>query len=460
MAHSHNSTGLGELRAALDGRLILPGDAGYDSARTVFYGKFNHRRPDAIVRAATAADVARVVTLAYRAGMPLAVRGGGHSLAGHSLPEGGLLLDLAGLKALDIDRAGRTAWAEAGLTAGEYTTAVGAHGLATGFGDTATVGIGGLTLGGGIGFLARKHGLTIDNLLAAEVVTADGQSLRADAQSHPDLFWALRGGGGNFGVVTRFHYRLHPVEAVAGGMLILPATPETILGFIAAAGAAPDELTAIANITIAPPMPFLPAEAHGKPIIMALVCALGPDGQRLLAPLRALATPLADMLRLMPYPELFSLIPDEPGPPQEVARTLFLDDFHLGTARTVLDHLRAGSAPLAVAQLRVLGGAVARVPVEATAYAHRPRRIMAVLGAVYEDPADTPTHDAWASAFAAALSAGQPGAYVNFLGVDAPGHVRAAYPGPTWDRLRAIKARYDPDNVFRLNHNIPPAGAG
>jgi FAD/FMN-containing dehydrogenase len=446
-----------DLRADFDGRVTVPEDAGYDQARKLFYGKFD-RRPAAIVRPVDAGEVARVVGLAREAGLPLAVRSGGHSLAGHSVAEGGIVLDLSELTAVDIDPEARTAWAQAGLTAGAYTTAAGAYGLATGFGDTASVGIGGLTLGGGIGFLVRKHGLTIDNLLAAEVVTADGQILQVDDHSHPDLFWALRGGGGNFGVATRFRYRLAELPSIVGGMLLLPGSAEVIEGLMAAAEAAPEELSAIANIMVAPPMPFLPPQAHGKLIVMALLCYAGDAeaGQRALAPFRALAEPLADMVQPMPYAGLF-----EPAEDMEVveesARSLFLDAVDRATAETIVERLQTSTAMMAVAQLRVLGGAMARVPVEATAFAHRQRRIMAGVGAVYERAQDRPAQDAWADDFAAALRQGDPGVYVNFLSDEGPRRVREAYPGPTWDRLVEVKRRYDPDNLFRLNQNIPPA---
>jgi FAD/FMN-containing dehydrogenase len=446
-----------DLRADFDGRVTVPEDAGYDQARKLFYGKFD-RRPAAIVRPVDAGEVARVVGLAREAGLPLAVRSGGHSLAGHSVTEGGIVLDLSELTAVDIDPEARTAWAQTGLTAGAYTTAAGAYGLATGFGDTASVGIGGLTLGGGIGFLVRKHGLTIDNLLAAEVVTADGQILQVDDHSHPDLFWALRGGGGNFGVATRFRYRLAELPSIVGGMLLLPGSAEVIEGLMAAAEAAPEELSAIANIMVAPPMPFLPPQAHGKLIVMALLCYAGDAeaGQRALAPFRALAEPLADMVQPMPYAGLF-----EPAEDMEVveesARSLFLDAVDRATAETIVERLQTSTAMMAVAQLRVLGGAMARVPVEATAFAHRQRRIMAAVGAVYERAQDRPAQDAWADDFAAALRQGDPGVYVNFLSDEGPRRVREAYPGPTWDRLVEVKRRYDPDNLFRLNQNIPPA---
>src|SRR5688572_5756070 len=222
------------------------------------------------------------------------------------------------MKGLEIDVAGRTAWAETGLTAGEYTAAAGDHGLATGFGDTGSVGIGGITLGGGVGLLVRKHGLTIDDLLAAEVVTANGELAYADAENHRDLVWAIRGGGGNFGVATRLQFRLHPVETIVGGMLLLPATPEVIASFVAEAQAAPDELSATANIMPAPPMPFLPAEHEGRLVVMGLLAYAGDPGagERAVAPFRALAPPIADLVRPMRYPEMYELT-EGPGPDQE-----------------------------------------------------------------------------------------------------------------------------------------------
>ena len=259
---------IAELRALFNGRVIAPDDARYNQARTVFYGGID-RHPAAIVRVADAGDVSRLVSLTRETGTELAIRSGGHSSVGFGTTEGGIVLDLSSMKELQIDVRSRTAWAETGLTAGEYTSAVGAHGLATGFGDTGSVGIGGITLGGGVGYLVRKYGLTIDDLLATEVVTADGQLLHVDHNSHSDLFWAIRGGGGNFGVATRFQFRLHEVDSIVGGMLILPATADVIAKFMAEAEA-PDELSTIANVMGAPPMPFLPVEVHGKLIVMAM----------------------------------------------------------------------------------------------------------------------------------------------------------------------------------------------
>jgi FAD/FMN-containing dehydrogenase len=455
-----NPISIPQLRSVLNGRVITPDDAGYDEARTAFYGGFD-RRPALIVRVADATDVSRVVSLARESGLELAVKSGGHSVAGHSTTEGGIVLDLSEMKNLEIDVERRTAWAQTGLTAGEYTAATGAHGLATGFGDTGSVGIGGITLGGGVGYLVRKHGLTIDDLLAAEVVTADGELLRVDAERHPDLFWAIRGGGGNFGVVTRFKYRLHQVDTIVGGMLVLPATPEVIASFVAEADAAPEELSTIANVMTAPPMPFLPPEVHGELIIMALLCYAGPTdaGERAIAPFRALAEPIVDMVKPMPYPEIY---PPEEGDyhPVASARTMFVDTIDRPVAQTIMDHLQSSTAQMAAAQIRVLGGAMSRVPVEATAFAHRSSRIMVNVAALYERPDQASEYEPWVMRFAAALRQGGGGAYVGFLGEEGEGRVRAAYPGSTWERLTEIKGRYDPTNLFRLNQNVPPAVEG
>jgi FAD/FMN-containing dehydrogenase len=446
-----------ELHALFNGRVIAPDDPRYEQARKVFAGNID-RYPGAIVRVADAGDVSRLVTLAREYGFELAVRSGGHSGAGHSTTEGGIVLDLSGMKALQIDTDQKIAWAEAGLTAAEYTTQTVAHGLATGFGDTGSVGLGGITLGGGIGFLVRKYGLTIDSLLAAEVVTADGQLLYVDDKSHPDLFWAIRGGGGNFGVATRFKFQLHDVNMVLGGMLFLPAGPDTIASFIAEAESAPEELSTIANVMTAPPMPFLPEDVIGKPIIMAMMVYAGnpEEGEKVVAPFRALAAPFADMLRPMRYPEMY---PPEEGDyhPVAAARTMFLDRVDRSVAELILDRLQRSSGSVAVTQLRALGGAMARVPSDATAFAHRQSRIMANLAALYEKPEEKEVHEEWVAEFFSSLQQSDKGMYVNFVGDEGEASVRAAYPNGTWERLRKVKAKYDPDNLFRLNQNIPPA---
>lgn len=445
------------LRKMVKGRVILPGDPGYDENRILFYGGFDHH-PAAIVRVASAEDIAHVVSTVRGTGLELAVRSGGHSVAGHGLSDGGIVIDLRDMKALQINPETQTAWAETGLTAGEFTTAADAYSLATGFGDTGSVGIGGITLGGGIGFMVRKYGMTIDQLLAAEMVTADGQFRRVDAEHDPDLFWAIRGGGGNFGVATRFLFRLHEVGEVVGGMLFLPASPKILADFIAEAEAAPEELSTIATVMVAPPMPFVPPVAHGKLVIMAMMVCVGniEAGLRAVEPFRKLAPPVADMLRPMRYPEMFP--PDASDyHPTAVAHTMFMDRVDLAVAETICETIQSTGAPMHFAQLRVMGGAMARVPADATAYFHRQSRMMTNLAAFYKDPEDLEKQQSWVNSFAATLNQGDSGAYVNFLGDESEERIRAAYPGATWDRLRRIKARYDPDNLFRLNQNIPPA---
>ncbi len=482
VAPPHPSIPTEGLRAQVRGRVLAPTDPGYEDARAVFYGGFDHR-PAVIVRPTDADDVARVVSFARDGDHVLAVRSGGHSLAGHSAPEGGLVLDLRDLTRLEIDADNRTAWAETGLTAADYTAATAARGLATGFGDTGSVGIGGITLSGGIGFLVRKHGLTIDNLLAAEVVTADGRILQTDETSHPDLFWALRGGGGNFGVATRLRFRLHPIGEVVGGMLILPASPELLVRCMALAEDAPEELSAIVAVMPAPPAPLVPEEHHGRLVLVALLAYAGsaPDagstvagsaasagaaasGEAAVAPFRALAPPIVDTVRPMRLPDLYRVggedlggdDDDEEYHPTAVAHTMFMDAVDEGAAETIFAYLENADAPMRAAQLRVLGGAMARVPIDATAFAHRASRIMTNVAAFYDTPDERADRQAWVADFGTALRQSDSGAYAGFLADEGEARVRQAYPDPTWERLAAIKAVYDPTNLFRLNQNIPP----
>jgi FAD/FMN-containing dehydrogenase len=444
-----------KLRDQVRGRIIEPSDDSYEELRTVFYRGYD-RRPGLIVRPLDAADVAAVVTAAAVAGAPLAVRSGGHSVAGHGVCEGGVVIDLRDIREVAIDPASRVAVAGTGLTAGDYTTAAGGYGLATGFGDTGSVGIGGITLAGGIGLLVRKYGLTIDSLLAAEIVTADGSTLHVDAESHPDLFWALRGGGGNFGVVTAFRYRLHQVDWVVGGLLAFPATVGLVLDLVAAAAEASDELSAIINVMKAPPLPFVPVEYHGKPVVAFMFVHAGDvdAGQHLADRLRSLAPPIIDMARPMRYPEFFAMEAGPPSVEHEVSHTTFLDVVDDRLVAGILEQVGTSTAPMVVAQLRVLGGAMARVAEDATAFAHRDRKYMTTVGAAYDDPAETETHEDWIRRFAGILATDRPGVYSGLLGRDGADRIRDAYPGPTWDRLAAVKRRYDPHNLFRLNHNI------
>ncbi|MBV8710489.1 MAG: FAD-binding oxidoreductase [Solirubrobacterales bacterium] len=449
---------IADLRAALLGRVIAPEDPDYESARLVFNAAVD-RRPALVIRPADSADVSLVVSLARTDGVELAVRGGGHSQAGHGTSDGGLVLDMSNLRGLHIDPARRVAWAQAGLTAGQYTAEAARHGLATGFGDTGSVGIAGLTLGGGIGWLVRKHGLTIDDLLAAELVTADGERLHVDSERHPDLFWALRGGGGNFGVVTRLQYRLHEVDTILGGVLVLPAAPGILRSFVAAADAAPDDLSTIAILAPAPPLPFVPSEHHGRQaLIVRLLYAGDPAcGDQALAPLRALARPLADAITPMPYQQMYAA-DGSPGRVRMATRSMFLDDLDEHGEKAIFDRMQAQPSPMSATQIRVLGGAMARVPNAATAFGHRDRRIMLTFGAAYQDPGQAAIHEAWVTDSLVAMRPAAHGVHVSFIGNEGPARVHEAYPEDTYDRLAAIKRRYDPTNLFRVNQNIVPDG--
>ncbi len=451
------ATALNALSSGLDGRLIQPRDDGYDAMRAVMYGGFD-LHPRAIVRAKSAADIQTVVTVAAANGVELAVRSGGHSNAGHSSTDTGIVLDLRDLKAIEIDEANKTVWAETGVTAEELTKATTAKNLVVGFGDAGSVGIGGITLGGGVGYLSRKWGLTIDSLLAAEIVTADGKLLTVDATHEADLFWAVRGGGGNFGVAVRLKYKLNDLPAFTGGMLCLPATPETIAGFVAAATAAPDELSTICNVMPAPPMPFLPAEVHGKLVILGMLAYAGDDeaAQRALAPFRALATPYADFIKAGPYLSMYP--PEDPDyHPTAAGRNLFMNRIGLTEAQQIVDTLNASDATFRVTQIRVLGGAISRVPSEATAYAHRSAPIMVNVAAFYTTPEDQVKQTKWVDRYMDDLRQDEAGAYVNFLAAEAPERINAAYPAATLARLRQVKKQYDPRNLFKLNQNIVPA---
>ncbi len=447
---------INDLRDELEGEVVVPEDPAYDEARRVFFKGFD-RRPTAIARPTAAEEVARAVTQARESGLELAVRSGGHSRAGYGTTDGGLVIDLSGMKAIDIDADAKTVWVETGATAGEFTTATGEAGLVTGLGDAGSVGIGGITLAGGVGFLARKNGLTIDDLLAAEIVTADGEIVEASEDAEPDLFWAIRGGESNFGIATRFKLRLHEISEIVGGMMILPATPEVITGYIEAAQNAPEELSSIGNVLLAPPMPFIPEEVHGKPVLMGLYAYVGPvdQGESVIAPFRALGEPLADMVRPMRYPELYE------GPEQEAAfasgSNFFTDALDPAGVEAIFEELPKSSAMMKAVQLRVLGGAFGRVPNDATAFAHRDSGLFVNVAAMYADGGEKATHDAWTDGLANSLGKNGAGGYVGFMGEEDEETIRAAYPGATWDRLRDLKRRYDPDNLFRLNHNIPPA---
>jgi FAD/FMN-containing dehydrogenase len=447
---------LDELSAAVRGRVIGPGSDDYDTSRAVMFGGIDHR-PAAIVRVLDPADVVAVIRIARRRELPLSVRSGGHGATGAAVVEDGIVIDVRDLTAIELDVEGHTAWAGSGLTAVDFSKAAGEHGLAVGFGDTGSVGLGGITLGGGVGYLVRKFGLTIDSLLAAEIVTADGEIRLVDAAHEPDLYWAIRGGGGNFGVATRFRFRLHAVPVFSGGLLVLPATPETVALFISESEDAPEEVTTIANVMPCPPLPFVAKAHHGKLVIFALMAcaATDDDATRMLAPFRAIATPLGDMVHPIPYPEIYPP-EDDSYHPLAVSRNLFMDRFDLPIAKRIVEILEASDASMRVAQIRVLGGAAARVANESTAYAHRDRPIMVNVAAFYEGDHDRAARTAWVEEFAGWLSGGDPAAYVNFLMDEGEARIRASYPHGAYERLAAIKRRYDPENIFSACQNIAP----
>jgi FAD/FMN-containing dehydrogenase len=447
------------LGTALRGRVITPEHANYETLRQVAMYDFD-RLPRAIIRVANAADIAAVLNFARATDLPLAIRSGGHSTIGASGCDDGLVIDLRDLNAIDIDVAARTAWCGAGLTAGEVTRAVEQHQLIVGFGDSGTVGIGGLTLGGGLGYMLRKHGLTIDSLLAAELVLANGEIVVADAGHHAELFWALRGGGGNFGVVTRLKFQLQPLEHFTGGPLILPATPETIAAFAAASEAAPETLSTIGMVMPLPPMPFVPASMHGRIALVAMIAYAGDaeGAAAALAPFRAISVPIADLVQEAPYSSLYALDPPPEMRPAVAVRSRFLPRFGIEEAARLLDAIHASDAPMKMGQIRVLGGAFARVGAEDTAFAHRDSRYMATFLAMYGGGPDVAAaQERWASNAMASLRPGNSGAYVNFLSKEGEVGLAAAYPPKTLARLRQVKRAYDPENLFRLNQNITPA---
>lgn len=440
------------LAPLLGERLLAPPDTAAADSLVIFAP--DGRRPALVARPVDAGEVAAVVSAATETGLPFAVRGGGHSYARHGVAEGGLVLDLRLMGSVRVDAARRVGTAAGGATAGAYTVAAAEHGLATGFGDTGTVGVAGLTLGGGIGHLGRRDGLAIDNLLAAEVVLAGGDTVRASAEEHPELFWALRGGGGNFGVVTSLDFRLHETTVVTGGLLLFEPSAATVAALLAAAAQAPDEVSGMVNVMKAPPVPFLPPERHGTPVVMAVLCHSGrpEEADAALAPFRAAGTVLADLVRPQPYPEMFAT--GGQAGTQTAVRTGF--GFDEARAEAAIELVAQAPTSGAVVNLRPMGGAIGRVPAAATAFAHRQHGVMVLVGGL--DPAEAGpqrTRD-WVAEAAEGLGVAGPG-YVNFIAEAGPAAVRDAYPDATLRRLAEVKRTYDPGNLFRSNLNVDPA---
>ena len=457
------SEALDALGASLRGTLCLPGQPAYETARTIWNAMID-RRPAAVVRAAGAADVMRAVDFARTHELPLAVRGGGHNIAGNAVCDGGLLLDLTPMKSVRVDPVARTARVEPGVTLGEFDREAQAFALATPLGINSTTGVAGLTLGGGFGWLSRKHGLTVDNLLGADVVTADGKLVHASERSEPDLFWAIRGGGGNFGVATSFEFRLHPVgPEVFSGLIVHPFTnaKQLLAGYRKVAAAAPDDLTTWVVLRKAPPLPFLPPAVHGTEVVVLASCFVGDTerGARAIAPLRALGEPIADVMGPHPFAGWQTAFDPllTPG-----ARNYWKshDFVELNDAAIdlMLDAVRRLPGPECEIFIGHLGGAINRVGAKDTAYPHRDVNFVMNVHTRWSDPGQDRACIAWArQLFDAAAPHATGGVYVNFMPEDEAQRVRVGAYGPNYDRLANLKRRYDPANLFRLNQNVQPA---
>ncbi|MBV9357266.1 MAG: FAD-binding oxidoreductase [Chloroflexi bacterium] len=450
---------LAGLRSSAAGDVLLPDDPGYDAARRVFNHQVD-RRPALILRSGDTGDVVRGVDLARNYGLPLSVRGGGHSVAGTAVCDDGLMLDLSRLKGVDVDPVRGLAEAQPGLTLGELDAATAAFGLATPLGVVSMTGIAGLTLGGGLGWLNGRYGLACDNVRAAEVVTADGSVLTASPLEHADLYWAIRGGGGNFGVVTSFTYELHPVDVVlAGSLTYSPAmTREAMRFFQAFAGdpsSCPDELSLVGALGL---------DGDGQPVFSATACYCGdPDvGEGVLRPLRRFGPPIADTVELQPFTVLQAASDAGfPGGRYQYWKSSYLTNLTDAAIEVMLDFAARNPTPATSgASLQQMHGAASRVASDATAFAHRRPQYDFLILAQSADAALADANRAWARAFFEAMQPVlQESVYVNNLGEDGAERVRAAY-GSNYARLAEVKGRYDPDNLFRLNHNVRPAAAG
>jgi FAD/FMN-containing dehydrogenase len=441
------------LKDRLRGSLLRPGDAEYDTARAVWNGMID-RSPAMIVRPADTDDVITAVNLARESGLPLAVRGGGHNAAGLSVCDGGIVIDLSSMKAVAVDPSARTARVQGGATWGDFDAATAAHGLATTGGLISTTGVGGLTLGGGLGWLMREYGLACDNLRSVEVVTADGRLVTASATENADLFWGLRGGGGNFGVATSFEFRLHPVSEVLAGMIVHPVerAGEILRLYREVMATAPDGLTVFAPLMTTP---------EGAKVIALIVCYSGAiaEGEAAIERLRTFAPALADSVQPMAYVDLQRML-DEAFPHglQVYWRSHFLTGLPDAAIDAMLDRFAGATSPLTAVIVEPMGGAVGRVSNDATAFDQRDAVYNLAIVARWTEPPEADRHIAWARDLWEAMQPYASGVYVNYLGVgDGAERVRDAYGPAKYERLAALKATYDPGNLFRLNQNIVPS---
>ncbi|MGZ4460933.1 MAG: FAD-binding oxidoreductase [Nocardioidaceae bacterium] len=448
------------LRSQVTGAVITPASPEYEEARKV-YNFMIDRRSAAIVQCADAADVAAVVRQAAETGLELAVRGGAHSVPGFGTADGALVADLSGLSSVTVDPTSRTARVGGGVTWGGFNEAAGEHGLATTGGIISTTGVGGLTLGGGIGYLARGYGLSCDNLLSAEVVTADGRTVTASESEHPDLFWALRGGGGNFGVVTEFTFRMHPVTEIYGGPMFFELSdgPAILAYFNEFIKNAPREYGGFPAFQIAPPLPFVPENRVGEPFVAVVSCWTGStrDGEQILQGFRDVANPVAEFVGAMPYPALNSAFDAlVPRGLQHYWKAAFMDDLSPEAIATHMEHGPRVPTVNSTVHLYPINGACHDVAADATAFGHRDATYAVVIAGMWPDPADNEANTRWVRGYDAALAPhAQGGGYVNFASADDQPKVAANY-GANYPRLQEVKRRYDPGNLFHLNQNIQP----
>ena len=447
-------------KASLRGEILRSSDDGYDEARKVWNGMID-KRPALIFRCIGVADVISAVRFARDHELLVSVRGGGHNVAGSAVCDGGLVIDLSRMKGVHVDPFRRTARAQPGLTLGDLDHETQAFGFAVPAGIVSTTGIAGLTLGGGFGWLNRKYGLTCDNLLSADVVTADGQMVTASPEENVDLFWGIRGGGGNFGIVTSFEYQLHPVgPTVLAGLVVHPMTkaPEFLRFYRDFVADSPDELTAVPALRIAPPAPFLPEHVHGKPIVAVFVCYCGPveEGERVLRPLREFGSPLADVIAPKPF-VMYQAMLDPVQPPGrnyywKSDDLLELTDHAIDT---IVAHSEAITSPHTIVPLFQFGGIASRVAEDAMAYSHRNAAYALNCNASWTE-GEPERHIQWARDFSTAMQPYSAGVYVNFLSNESEERVKAAYGATKYERLVTLKNKYDPSNFFRLNQNIRP----
>ena len=457
-----NTRKIEELKSVFKGEILLPSDAAYESARKIWNAMID-KHPAVIARCVTTADVVRGVNFAKDNGLLLAVRGGGHNIAGNAMCDDGIVIDLSQMKATSVDPDRRRVTVEGGATLADLDAATQVYGLATPLGINSTTGVAGLTLGGGFGWLSRKFGMTVDNLESAEVVTATGEVVRASATENPDLFWALRGGGGNFGVVTRFEFRLHPVGPdVLSGLIVYPISEakSVLQQYREFTAKAPEELSVWTILRQSPPLPFLPESVHGKEIIaLALIYAGDPkQGEPLIEPLRKLGTPLGEHVGVQPYVAWQRAF----DPLLTFGARNYWKSHNFSTLKdglfdVVIEYINKLPSPQTEIFFGAIGCATTWPAPDATAYAHRDALFVMNVHCRWEDLADDKRCIAWArDYFNASTPFASGGVYVNFLTADEGDRVRSAY-GPNYDRLALVKRTYDPDNLFRMNQNIKPS---